>query len=171
MSSSKKTLLYMFTFIVLFCCYAVSSNLPISKIFAQKSNSLLTSKENTSSIILKEYKDIVDKHLKNGSKDISIVTGAISPTSIDISSYGNLSKSKHVKVDGNTLFDIASITKTFTTLLFADMMEKGEIKSNDSLKMFLPSNDTIPTYNGQKITLEELATHTSGLPNFQPGFV
>ncbi len=169
MSFNKKAL-YIIALIAILCCYTTSSNPLISKVFAKISNSSNISKENASSIILKEFKDVAYKHLKNG-KDISIVTGVISPTISDISSYGNLSRSNHIKVNGDTLFDIASITKTFTTLLLADMLEKGEVKPNDTLKMFLPSNVTVPTYNGQKITLEQLATHTSGLPDFPPGFV
>lgn len=170
MSFNKKPL-YIFALIVILYCYTVSSNSLISKAFAQRSNPSNISKENTASTILKEFKDTADKHLKNGSKDISIVTGVISPTSSDISSYGNLSRSNPIKVNGDTLFDIASITNTFTTLLLSDMIEKGEVKPNDTLKAFLPSNVTLPTSNGQKITLEQLATHTSGLPDFPPGFV
>ncbi|MDQ6722966.1 MAG: beta-lactamase family protein [Thermoproteota archaeon] len=143
----------------------------ISKVFGQESNSSLLSKDNISSFIMKEFKGAVNNHLKNGSNGISIVTGAISPTSIDISGYGNLSKSNDKPVNGDTLFDIASITKTFTTLLFADMIEKGEVNLNDPVEKYLPSNVTIPGYNGQKITLEQLATHTSGLPDFPLNFV
>ncbi len=152
-------------------CFILSSHLHISKIFGQESNSSLLSKANASSIIMKEFKGIVNKHLKNGSNDISIVTGAISPTSTDVSSFGNLSKNNNKPVNGDTIFDIASITKTFTTLLLTDLIEKGEVNLNDPIEKYLPPNVTIPEYNGQKITLEQLATHTSGLPDFPPGFI
>ena len=168
---SNKKSLCIFVFIVMLCCYTISSNSYTSKVFGQNSNSSLLSKENISSTILKEFKDIVTNHLKNGSSEISIVTGTVSPANIDISSYGNLSKSNHTKVNGDTLFDIASISNTFATLLYAEMIGKGEINPNDMLDKDLPSNVTIPEFNGQKITLEQLATHTSGLPDFPPGFV
>ena len=110
------------------------------------------------------------KHLSNSSGDVAIVIGAISPNSVDISSYGNLSKENTTKVNGDTVFDIASVTKTLTTLLLADMANCGEVNLHDALDKYLPSNVAILEYNGQKITLENLATHSSGLPDFPPNF-
>ena len=110
------------------------------------------------------------KHLSNSSGDVAIVIGAISPNRVEISSYGNLSKENTTKVNGDTVFDIASVTKTLTTLLLADMANCGEVNLHDALDKYLPSNVTIPEYNGQKITLENLATHSSGLPDFPPNF-
>ena len=39
------------------------------------------------------------------------------------------------------------------------------------LKKYLPSNVSVPSYNGHKITLEDLATHYSGLPEFPTGWI
>ncbi len=66
-------------------------------------------------------------------------------------------------VDGNTIFEIASVTKVFTSLLLADMVERGEVKLDDPISKFLPAAVKLPTRNGKEITLVELATHTSGL--------
>ena len=70
-------------------------------------------------------------------------------------------------VNGSTIFDIDSITKTFTTLVLADMVKQGLVNLNDPIEKYLPANVKVPQYNGTKITLENLATHTSGLP-FMP---
>jgi serine-type D-Ala-D-Ala carboxypeptidase/endopeptidase len=67
-------------------------------------------------------------------------------------------------VNGSTIFNIDSITKTFTTLVLADMVKQGIVNLNDPIEKYLPSNVKVPQYNGTKITLEDLATHTSGLP-------
>lgn len=64
-------------------------------------------------------------------------------------------------------FDIVWITKTFTTLVLADMMTQGIVNLHDSIEIYLPKQETVPQYHGTKITLENLATHTSGLP-FMP---
>ena len=47
------------------------------------------------------------------------------------------------------------------------MVKQGIVNLNDPIEKYLPSNVKVPQYNGTKITLENLATHTSGLP-FMP---
>lgn len=66
--------------------------------------------------------------------------------------------------DGRTLFEIGSLTKVFTALLLADMAAKGEVALNDPVDKYLPAGATMPERNGRKITLRDLATHSSGLP-------
>ena len=86
-----------------------------------------------------------------------------------------MSKANNSTVNQNTIFAIGSNTKVFTTTLLADMVQDGLIKLNDPIDKYLPSNVKVPQYNGHKITIEDLATHTSGLPefpsNYCPGFV
>ena len=50
------------------------------------------------------------------------------------------------------------------------MVEDGLIKLNDPIDKYLPPNVTIPQYKGHKITIEDLATHTSGLPEFPSNY-
>ncbi len=67
-------------------------------------------------------------------------------------------------LDGDTLFEIGSITKTLTASLLADMVRRGEVKLDDPVSMYLPANVRVPERGGRRITLVDLATHTSGLP-------
>lgn len=67
-------------------------------------------------------------------------------------------------VDGETLFEIGSVTKALTSLLLADMVRRGEVKLDDPVVKHLPPGAVAPTRNGKAITLIDLATHTSGLP-------
>jgi hypothetical protein len=46
------------------------------------------------------------------------------------------------------------------------MVNKGLVKLDDHLEKYLPSNVTVPQYNGHKITIEDLATHILGLPDW-----
>jgi CubicO group peptidase (beta-lactamase class C family) len=64
----------------------------------------------------------------------------------------------------DTVFEIGSITKTFTALLLADMTERHEVALDDPVSKYLPANVTVPARNGRAITLADLTTHTSGLP-------
>ena len=67
-------------------------------------------------------------------------------------------------VDANTLFEIGSITKVFTALLFADMVNRREVSLDDPAAKYLPAGHRMPERNGRPITLRDLATHRSGLP-------
>jgi CubicO group peptidase (beta-lactamase class C family) len=75
-------------------------------------------------------------------------------------------------LDGNTVFEIGSITKTFTNAILADMVRKGEVRLDDPIQKYLPAAVKMPTRNGKEITLLDLATASSGLPgmpnNFKP---
>jgi CubicO group peptidase (beta-lactamase class C family) len=72
--------------------------------------------------------------------------------------------------DGNTVFEIGSITKTFTAAILADMVAKGEVSLDDPVAKFLPSGVTVPQRDGKPITLLDLATQTSGLPGMPDNF-
>jgi CubicO group peptidase (beta-lactamase class C family) len=103
--------------------------------------------------------------------DTSMVVGIITPNGTQVYIYGNISKANTTKVNGNTIFDTASITKIFTTTLLADMVKQGLVDLTDPIERHLPATVKIPTYNGHKITLEDLATHTSGLQDFPAGWI
>lgn len=98
--------------------------------------------------------------------DISIVIGVVSPNGTEVYSYENVSKENNTKVNGNSIFDIGSITKTFTTALLMDMVKRDLINLDDPIEKYLPENVVVPTYDEHLITIENLATHTSGLPDF-----
>jgi serine-type D-Ala-D-Ala carboxypeptidase/endopeptidase len=65
--------------------------------------------------------------------------------------------------DGRTLYEIGSVTKTFTALLLADAVERGVVKLDDPVAQLLPGF-TIPKSGAHAITLVDLATQSSGLP-------
>ena len=67
-------------------------------------------------------------------------------------------------LDGNTLFEIGSVTKVFTSTILADMVVRGEVSLADPIAKYLPAGTRTPTKDGREITLLDLATHTSGLP-------
>src|SRR5699024_777521 len=52
----------------------------------------------------------------------------------------------------------------------ARMVLQHKVALDDPINMYLPDSLHIPSYQGQKITLEELATHTSGLPRMPSNF-
>lgn len=69
-----------------------------------------------------------------------------------------------VTLDSNTIFEIASITKVLTSLMLADMVERGEVAFDDPVAKYLPASLRLHEC-GRPITLLDLASYTSGLPN------
>jgi D-alanyl-D-alanine-carboxypeptidase/D-alanyl-D-alanine-endopeptidase len=94
---------------------------------------------------------------------IGLIAGISTPEERRYVPYGNASK-KGGAPGPDTMFEIGSITKVFTSLLLADMVERGEVKLEDPVAMYLPKGVAVPSRNDKAITLADLATHTSGLP-------
>jgi CubicO group peptidase (beta-lactamase class C family) len=104
-------------------------------------------------------------------RDVGMVVGIVDEHGSRVVSYGKLDNGTGREVNGDTLFEVGSITKTFTALLLQDMVERGEMRLDDPVAEYLPKSVRMPTHNGKQITLLQLATHTSGLPMLplQPG--
>ena len=67
-------------------------------------------------------------------------------------------------VDEHTLFEIGSVTKTFTATTLAVMNDRGEVSLRDPISKYLPAGTRAPSRNGKEITLLDLAEQRSGLP-------
>ena len=67
----------------------------------------------------------------------------------------------------DSVFEIGSITKTFTGTMLAKLVYEGKTDQNTPIKNLLPIQLHQSSLNGQEITLAHLALHTSGLP-FEP---
>ena len=119
--------------------------------------------------ITDKLKETIQSLVDNNNKtNAAIVIGLVDPKGTQFYGYGNMSNANPTTVDKDTIFAIGSITKVFTTILLADMVNRGLVNLDDPIEKYLPPRVKVPTFNGQKITLENLATHTSGLPEF-PG--
>ena len=98
---------------------------------------------------------------------VGMVVGVIEPRGRRVVAYGAFAKGDKRAIGGDTLFEIGSVTKVFTSLLLADMVLRGEVSLNDPVAKYLPAEVKAPN-----VTLRQLASHTSGLPrmpgNFSP---
>lgn len=101
-----------------------------------------------------------------------IVVGMISdnPREQWVVGYGRLSVTDKRVPNGDTVFEIGSITKGFTGILLAKAVLDGEVKLEDPISKYLPEGVTAPEYEGKSITLLDLATHYSGLPRMPSNF-
>jgi CubicO group peptidase (beta-lactamase class C family) len=67
-------------------------------------------------------------------------------------------------MDGDTIFEIGSTSKTFTSLLLLELVRHGELKLDDPVSKFLPDGVKVPAYEDKEITLLNLAAQDAGLP-------
>jgi D-alanyl-D-alanine carboxypeptidase len=76
-------------------------------------------------------------------------------------SVGYADYAKKLKIDSNTKFRIGSISKTFTATIILQMVEEGKLKLDQSIEKYFKN-----LKNADKITIEMLLRHRSGIHNF-----
>lgn len=74
------------------------------------------------------------------------------------------------EVDRHSIYEIGSISKTFTAILLAQQVIDGKMKLDDPIKKYLPASVKVPQYQGHEITLGNLSDHTSGLARMPTNF-
>src|SRR6516164_7733549 len=119
-------------------------------------------------ISTEEIREILIKRVDQQKQAVGIVAGVIEPNGRHVVAYGNLASGDPRTLDGDTIFEIGSISKVFTSLLLADMVNRKEVALDDPAAKYVPEDVTIPERSGKSITLLDLSTHRSGLPNL-PG--
>lgn len=94
---------------------------------------------------------------------VGIVIGAVAMDQEFLSGFGTRVFGSPEPPDADTVFEIGSITKTFTGLLLAKRIDEGTLKLDDRVTDLLPEGWRLsePATN---ITLRHLTTHTSGFP-------
>lgn len=92
----------------------------------------------------------------------SAMVGFIVDGKIEMKGFGGVTVGGAAP-DGNTVYEIGSITKGLTGILLADMSIAGEVSPHDTLDKYLREPANYPEVI-RKITLQQLATHASGLP-------
>ena len=104
--------------------------------------------------------DIAEKYVNVGA-----MVGIINKQQDElILSYGTKTINSNDPPDENSVFDIGSITKTFTAILAAGEYLSGTIQ-DDTVGHYLPTDKvTMPTKEETQITFINLLTHTSGIP-------
>lgn len=119
-----------------------------------------------------EIRQIISERIEHHKQSVGIVVGIIEQESRRIIAHGRFGTNDPRLVDANTLFEIGSVTKIFTALLLADMVQRAELTLTDPIAKYLPKEIIVPQRSGKVITLVDLATHMSGLPympdNFAP---
>ena len=117
-----------------------------------------------------EIRSILQQRIDTYHQGVGIVVGVIEPKGRRVIAYGSLGKGDARPLNGETMFEIGSVTKVFTSLLLADMVQRGEVSLTDPVAKWLPKGTRIPQRGGQSITLQDLSNQTSGLPRMPGNF-
>jgi CubicO group peptidase (beta-lactamase class C family) len=91
-----------------------------------------------------------------------LIVATIDPGGVTLTTSGSGGTSR--PLDRHSLFEIGSVTKTFTATILATMVLDGSVKLDDPVAKYLPPGVHVPSRNGKAITLLDLATQHSGLP-------
>ena len=102
-------------------------------------------------------------------RGVGAVVGVISPTGQRVIAIGQSGAQDGRPLDGETVFQIGSVTKVFTGLLLADMSLRGEVGLEEHAVRLLPPGVRMPL-RGRPITLIDLSKHWSGLPSMPTNF-
>ncbi|MDB6066153.1 MAG: serine hydrolase [Pedosphaera sp.] len=117
-----------------------------------------------------EIRAILHERIDVAKKGVNIVVGIVDERGTTIISGAPANRDRSQLVDGDTLFEIGSVSKVFTGTLLAEMVAQGEVKLDDSVSKYLPQSVKVPARNGREITFVDLATQSSGLPRMPDNF-
>ncbi len=102
--------------------------------------------------------------------------GIIQDNNITYYHYGENNKESKQMPDNFTIYEIGSISKTFTGLLLANAIIDKKINLDEDIRKYLPKECAELNYHGTPITIKHLVTHTSRIPRIpenierQPGY-
>lgn len=110
-------------------------------------------------------RDLLTDQVEIGRTFVGYVAAIIDAAGPHIVTAGRTDADDSRPLDGASVFEIGSITKVFTALLLADMARRGEVALSDPVADYLPPQGRPPPFDDTPMTLLDLATYTSGLPN------
>ncbi len=111
-----------------------------------------------------DLRGLLVNRVTEGRKAVGIIVGLVDSSGRRIVAEGATAPGGTAAPDGKTVYEIGSITKVFTSLILADMIEKGEVHGEEPITKYLPPGTKVPSRNGREINLIDLSTQDSGLP-------
>src|SRR5207244_1996226 len=78
--------------------------------------------------------------------------------------YGETAKGNKKLPNQHTIYEIGSISKTFTATLLADAVSNGKISLGDPVSKYLPARIPALEFEGVPVTIKMLSNHSSGIP-------
>ena len=102
--------------------------------------------------------------------NVGLVVGVLQGGKQHVQGFGRVGPANASPPDGNTIYEIGSITKVFTAIALAQAAEEKLLKLDDRIGEYLPKSVVLPEGRAREITFAHLATHSSGLPRLPKNF-
>lgn len=113
--------------------------------------------------------DLVARRYIQKSNTVGMAIGTLIDGKTNTYFYGETKIASNNLPNGNTIFEIASISKTFTATLLAWYVNQGKLQLSDPIIKYLP--DSVAANPAlQHVTLMQLSNHTSGIPGLPNNF-
>ena len=101
---------------------------------------------------------------------IGLIVGVLKDGQTHFYGYGETAKGNKTIPGPGTIFEIGSISKTFTATLLAIAVGEGKVKLDDPVNKYLPDSIPLLQYNDKPVTLKDLSNHTSAIPRMPSNF-
>jgi CubicO group peptidase (beta-lactamase class C family) len=120
-------------------------------------------------VAARDIQAVMDRDLKQQLTSGELAPGTGLGMSIGVWQHGEKRVLTYGTAKPDSLFEIGSISKTFTGLMLARMVEEGKVRLDEPVRELLPAG-TVKKPAGEEITLLDLVTHHSGLPRMPDNF-
>jgi serine-type D-Ala-D-Ala carboxypeptidase/endopeptidase len=121
------------------------------------------------SIKVEDLRAVLDRDLAETLKSGELSPATHGGVTIGVVSHGTERVFSYGTAKPDSVFEIGSVTKTFTALLLAQMVEQGKVKLDEPVRELLPPG-TVAKPSGAEITLLDLSDQHSGLPRMPDNF-
>jgi serine-type D-Ala-D-Ala carboxypeptidase/endopeptidase len=101
---------------------------------------------------------------------VGCVVGVVDNGQTELYGYGEIHLGAGDKPNGDTVYEIGSVSKAFTGTLLGDMVNRGHVKLDAPLQDFMPPDVKLHLVKDHPIKLVDVASQSSGLPRMPDNF-
>ena len=120
-------------------------------------------------VTVEKLKAVLDQDLAAALKEGALAPDSGGGVAIGVVQHGTRRIFVYGAAKEDSIFEIGSISKTFTGLMLAQMVQQQKVKLDEPVRDLLPAG-TVAKPDGPEITLLDLATQHSGLPRMPDNF-
>jgi CubicO group peptidase (beta-lactamase class C family) len=129
-----------------------------------------TTSDNTLATAMDKDVDKLLQPFMQNSKTVGLSIGLLKNGQTFFYNYGEVKNGTGQLPSATSLYEIGSITKTFTGILLAKAVVEKKVKLSDPINKYLPKNAALLRFGSTTATIMHLANHTSGLPPLPDNF-
>jgi len=121
-------------------------------------------------VAIADLKPVLDHDLAEALKSGALAPATNAGVTIGVIEHGERRIFTYGTAKSDSVFEIGSITKTFTALILAQMVEQGSVRLDEPVRELLPPGTVSKPASGAEITLLDLSDQHSGLPRMPDNF-